>query len=159
MLPFQISYDPGGVIGESTFIQECRKGTRVNTNYIEDWFRRYFQVFSTQDLESILPHYHTPMIVVVPGGVIGINSEDDLRSTFSLILSQYSLAGYGRSEVLELDSRSLGQDLAEVGGIAARYDSDGGELNRFEFRYVMRHDGSDWRIAAMVNGDPIPPSS
>lgn len=111
------------------------------------------------DLEAILPHYHTPMIVVIPGGVIGINSEDDLRNTFSLILSQYTLAGYGRSEILDLDSRSLGQELAEVGGVAVRYDSEGEEFNRFEFRYVMRKDGTTWRIAAMVNGDPIPPSS
>lgn len=131
----------------------------VDDNNVEEWFRRYFEVFSTLDLEAILPHYHTPMIVVIPGGVIGINSEDDLRNTFSLILSQYTLAGYGRSEILDLDSRSLGQELAEVGGVAVRYDSEGEEFNRFEFRYVMRKDGTTWRIAAMVNGDPIPPSS
>ena len=131
----------------------------MTDNDIEEWFRKYLEVFSTLDVEAILPHYHSPMIVILPGAAIAMKDLDEVRNTFTLILSQYSASDYGRSEIDGLESRHLGEGLAEVGGRAIRYSSRGEELNSFLFRYVMRREGDTWRIVTMINGDPVPPST
>lgn len=126
---------------------------------VETWFLSYLKTFSRLQVEEVVAHYQAPMVMILPGAVMAMNTADDVRNTFALVLSQYEASGYGETRVEDLQSRHLSEGLAEVGGTAVRYDSNGGELNRFAFRYVLRKESDDWKIAAMVNGDPVAPAA
>lgn len=120
---------------------------------LKQWFSDYLSGFRSLDVDVVSPYYRIPMMVILQMGVMVLSNEDEMRSTFSLFFDQLRAADYARTELAEFDGKYLSQDVAEVGGVGVRYTSAGDELNRFLFRYVLRRDEQDWKIAVMINGD------
>ena len=68
----------------------------------------------------------------------------------SRLIEQARSQGYRRSEILDLDLRTLGEHLASVTGVFVRLNGSEEEISRFGFAYIMRKDAGKWRIVVAL---------
>ena len=73
----------------------------------------YYRNFSTLNVQSILPHFHEPSLLIGPQGVIPIPNHAALVAVFGPVMESLRAKGYGRSE-LELTYVDLA--WLEIGG-------------------------------------------
>ena len=90
----------------------------------------YYRDFSTLNVQSILPYFTEPSLLVGPQGVIPIPNHAALVAVFGPVMEALRVKGYGRSELRCGYVKSLSASAALMGGVAVRYKTDGHELDR-----------------------------
>ena len=117
----------------------------------------YYRDFSTLNVQAILPYFNEPSLLVGPHAVIPIPNHAALAAVFGPVMEGLRGKGYGRSE-FELDhAKSLSASAALVVGVAARYNTDGQQLERVGITYVLHKTESGWKFATVILHDPNPP--
>lgn len=118
----------------------------------------YYRDFSTLNVQTILPYFHEPALLVGPQGVIPLPTRGALAAVFGPVMEGLRGKGYGRSEFEPDYVKSLSSSAAIVGGVGVRYKSDGQPLERVGLTYVLHKSDSSWKFAAVINHDPHPPA-
>ncbi len=113
----------------------------------------YYRAFSTLRVEAILPYLNQPALLVGPQGVIPVPTPSAIEPIFGPVMEGLRTRGYARSELDSQEIRILGAQSAFATGIAIRYRSDGGELERAGISYLLRKTDDAWRIVVMVLQD------
>ena len=120
---------------------------------VTQFLGQYYSTFSTLDIESIVPFFHEPSILISPQGVIATQTHDNVKDVFRTIAGTLQSKGYGRSELINLKVQRLSDVTTLATGIADRYKADGQELERVGVTYVLQKSGNDWKIAVTVIHD------
>lgn len=118
----------------------------------------YVAAFETADPDLVAPFYHSPCLFVAPFGVSLAADPEAARRTASALVAHARSLGYRRTETSRVERRSLASNLVEVTGVFVRFDGQDREIGRFGFTYVLREDGTGWKIVVAVAHD-VPPSS
>ena len=113
----------------------------------------YYTAFSTLDVQSFLPFFHEPSLLVGPQGVIAAPTHAVLATAFASTLKGLLARGFGRSELSVRQSRMLSGTAGLVTGVAIRYKADGQELERVGITYVLHKSDAGWKIAVSVLHD------
>jgi hypothetical protein len=105
----------------------------------------YYRDFSTLNVQSILPYFNEPSLLVGPQGVIPISDHAALVAVFGPVMEGLRAKGFGRSE-LELGYvKLLSSSAALIGGIAVRVG----------ITYVLHKTASGWKFATVILHDPV----
>jgi hypothetical protein len=113
----------------------------------------YYTVFSTLDVQSFLPFFHEPSLLVGPQGIIAAPTHAVLATAFAPTLKGLRARSFGRSEFSVRLSKTLSATAALVTGVAIRYKADGQELERVGATYVLHKHDVGWKIAVVVLHD------
>ena len=116
---------------------------------IGEFLAEYYRVFSTLDLAAIPSYFHKPAVFIGPAGVFPLDA-GTLIAMMTRTIDDLRAKDYGRSEFLLKEERALGTQSAFVTGIAARFRSDGTELERVPLSYVLQKTESGWKIAVLL---------
>jgi hypothetical protein len=113
----------------------------------------YYNAFSTLDIQSILPYFHQPALLIGPLGVIALPTPAAVVPIFGPVMEDLRQRKYRRSELSLQQFKLLSATSALAVGVAIRYKTDGQELERVGLTYLL-HKGSDgWKFAVMVLHD------
>ncbi len=115
--------------------------------------RAYVRAFETLDPEVVLPFYYCPCMFIAPFGVSLATDADAAHHTASALVYHARSQGYRRTEITQLHQRTLASNLVSLSGVFVRFGTGDNEIGRFGFTYVMRDDGTDWRIVVAMAHD------
>lgn len=115
--------------------------------------RAYVTAFETLNPELVVPFYHSPCIFIAPFGVSVAIDATAAYLTASALIDHARSQGYHRTEITQLQKRTLASNLALLSGVFVRYGSNDKEIGRFGFTYIMREVGVEWRIVVAVASD------
>jgi hypothetical protein len=114
----------------------------------------YYRDFSTLNVQTILPYFNEPSLLVGPQGVIPIPDRAALAAVFGPVMEGLRAKGYDRSEFELGYVKSLSSSAALIGGVAVRYKTDGQRMERVEVTYVLHKTESNWKFATVILHDP-----
>ena len=113
----------------------------------------YYTVFSTLEIQAVLPYFHEPCLLIGPQGVFPATTRDVLATAIAPAMEGLRARGYGRSELSMRSVRQLSATATLVTGVALRYKLDGQELERAGVTYVLHKADTGWRIAVLILHD------
>ncbi len=121
---------------------------------VEAAFEDYMAAFESLELETVLPFYDSPLVLITSQGVTAMRDPDAVGSLLSGMIAQLRDAGYNRTDFRDRRIRLLDENLALVSGLAVRLDSQGAEIGRFGAVYTVRRNENGWRVASILMHDP-----
>ena len=126
----------------------------MSTDAVRQLLTDYYRDFSTLNVQSILPYFHEPSLLIGPQGVMPVPDRAAVAAAFGPVMEGLRAKGYGRSEFELGSAQVLSASAAIVGGAAARYKKDGQLLERVGITYVLHKSDSGWEFAAVILHDP-----
>src|SRR5262245_32520140 len=87
----------------------------------------YYAAFSTLDIQSFLPYFYEPSLLIGPQGVFAATTHEVLTTAFTPLVESFRAREFGRSELSVRDVKRLSAATTLVTGIAIRYKTDGQE--------------------------------
>ena len=101
-----------------------------NEEAVKQVLSDYYNSFSTLDVQSILPYFHQPALLIGPLGVIAIPTPAAVVPIFGPVMEDLRQRKYRRSELSLQQFKLLSATSALAVGVAIRYKADGQELER-----------------------------
>jgi len=101
-----------------------------NEEAVKQVLSDYYNAFSTLDVQSILPYFHQPALLIGPLGVIALPAPAAVVPIFGPVMEDLRQRKYGRSELSLQQFKLLSATSALAVGVAIRYKADGQELER-----------------------------
>jgi ketosteroid isomerase-like protein len=118
-----------------------------DTNDAVQAFRAYSRAFQALDARSVATFFHEPAIAIFPGhGVHALPDAAAVERAYAGVMTGLPAQGYRQTELRQLDTRRLADDLVEVSGTGAWIGEAGQELSRFGMTYLLRRVEGRWRI-------------
>ena len=114
----------------------------------------YYKTFSMLNLEAVLPYFHEPAMLIGPQGALAAPTHSVVATAIARGMEALRASGFGRSELIVRNVKSLSATAAMVHGVAQRYKLDGQDLDRAGVTYVLHNSGSGWKIAVLILHDP-----
>jgi hypothetical protein len=111
------------------------------------------RAFETLDPDAVVSFYHLPCMFIGPPGVTLVSDSNAARGMASHLIEHARSQGYRRTEIYDLEVRTLAESLASISGVLARFNSNEEEISRFGFAYTMRKDAAGWKIVVAVAHD------
>ena len=112
----------------------------------DEALREYVRAFERLDPDAVASFYHLPCMFLGPPGVTVVSDPAAARGVASHLIEHARSQGYRRTEIQELETRTLAESLASISGVFTRFNSEEEEIGRFGFSYIMRRDAEGWRI-------------
>ncbi len=122
-----------------------------NEEAVKQVFSDYYKAFSTLDVQSILPYFHQPALLIGPLGVIAIPTPAAVVP--NPVMEDLRQQKYRRSELSLQQFKLLSATSALAVGVAIRYKADGQELERVGVTYLLHKGNDGWKFAVMVLHD------
>lgn len=113
----------------------------------------YYAAFSTLDVQTVLPYFHEPSVLIGPQGVFVAPTYAILTTAFTPAMEGLRARGFGRSELSVRNVKSLSATATLVTGVALRYDVVGQELERVGVTYMLHKVDTRWKIAVLILHD------
>ena len=120
---------------------------------VTQFLEKYYDTFSTLDVESITPFFCEPCIFISPQGVVAAQTYEHVKGVFRIIAEGLRSKEYGRSELTDLRVQQMSNVTALATGTAVRYKRDGQELERVGVTYIVQKSDNGWKIAVTVIHD------
>lgn len=111
---------------------------------------RYYEAFSTLDLQAIAEYFSEPCMSIGPAGVFSAGTHADFIKAIAPFIEQLRAKDYDHSEFVDPKITELTSTAVLIRGTAVRYVAGPSELERVEITYLLHSDGTQWRIAVMV---------
>jgi ketosteroid isomerase-like protein len=125
----------------------------TNEEAVKQVLSDYYNAFSTLDVQSILPYFDQPALLIGPLGVIAIPSPAAVVPIFGPVMEDLRQRKYHRSELSLQQFKLLSATSALAMGEAIRHMADGQELERVGVTYLMHKGNDGWKFAVMVLHD------
>ena len=113
----------------------------------------YYNAFSTLDVQSILPYFHQPALLIGSLGVIALPVAAALVPIFGPVMEDLRQREYCRSELSLQQLNLLSTTSASATGVAIRRKANGQELERVGVTYLLHKGDHSWKFAVMVLHD------
>jgi len=125
----------------------------MSVSAVDSAFDTYTAAFGTLDLATIVPLYDSELAIVTSQGVNAMNGVEAIRSYLADVTERLKAQGYRRTDLRDRQTRMLSESLAQISGLAVRFDSSDHEIARFGLIYTFRCDNGNWKLSAMVIHD------
>ena len=97
--------------------------------------------------------YGEPAIVVMPNEVLPLNKRADVEAFLTKLLSPFKSLGFSHATVSDPRIKMLSETTAIYSTVAIRYKTDGSELPRGGFTYLLHKGPSGWKIHELIATD------
>ncbi len=101
-----------------------------NEDAVKQVLSDYYNAFSTLDVQSILPYFHQPAVLLGPLGVIAVPTPAAVVPIFGPVMEDLRQRKFRRSELSLQQFKLLSATSALAVGVAIRYEAGGQELER-----------------------------
>jgi ketosteroid isomerase-like protein len=112
----------------------------------------YYDALSRDPIEAA-SFYGEPVIVVLPNEVLPLNKRADVEAFLTKLLSPFKSLGFSRATASDSRIKMLSETAAIFSTVAIRYKTDGSELPRGGFTYLLHKGPSGWKIHDLVATD------
>jgi hypothetical protein len=112
----------------------------------------YFEAFP-RDSAAAAGFYGEPAFTVQPDSVVVLATRADVEKRSAFLLQQLKGRGYSTTKKPELRIRMLNARTALCGTVAIRMKTDGTELERVGYTYLLHKDSEGWRIHEVIATD------
>jgi ketosteroid isomerase-like protein len=117
-------------------------------------FKDYVAAVASLDAQRVAPHYHEPLMVVAAAGARALATRADIEAWLGPVFAGLRKRGYARSDWSEFHSKLLSNGVAVVSTQTVRYKTDGQELEKVGFTYILRKTNDGWKVAVLIGHHP-----
>jgi len=129
---------------------------------VEQFLEAYATEFSTADPEVVASHFATPALVVAEEGNRSLEDDEAVEDLFAAVFDDLRRRDYGRSELVDLEVRAIGEARALAAVHWVRHTTEGDVLEELGTTHLLRREDGDWKMTVLVPGTPgdlpIPPA-
>jgi hypothetical protein len=97
--------------------------------------------------------YGEPTLIVLPTEVLTLPTRKDVEAFIARLLDSWRPLGYSNSKLSDPRVKILNPTTALYGTVAVRMKTDGAELQRAGFTYLLHKGDGGWKINGLVATD------
>ena len=117
-------------------------------------FKDYVAAVGSLDAKRVAPHYHEPLMFVAAAGARALATRADIEAWLTPVFARLRERGYARSDWSEFQSKLLSNGVAVVSTQTVRYKTDGQQMEKLGFTYILRKTSEGWKVAVLIGHDP-----
>jgi ketosteroid isomerase-like protein len=117
-------------------------------------FKDYVAAVGSLDAQRVAPHYHEPLMFVAAAGARALATRSDIEAWLTPVFARLKERGYGRSDWSEFQSKLLSNGVAVMSTQTVRYKTDGQQMEKVGFTYILRKTKEGWKVAVLIGHDP-----
>jgi ketosteroid isomerase-like protein len=117
-------------------------------------FKDYVAAVGTLDAQRVAPYYHEPLMFVTSARAGALATRAEIEAWLKPVFTRLRERGYARSDWSEFQAKLLSNGVAVVSTQTVRYKTDGQQLEKVGFTYVLRKTNDGWKVAVLVGHDP-----
>ena len=106
-----------------------------------------------RDLTEAASFYGEPAMIVLPTDVLALNKRADVEAFLTKLVSGFKPLGFSHARVSDPRIKMLSETTAIYSTVAIRYKTDGSELPRGGFTYLLHKGPSGWKIHELIATD------
>jgi len=115
-------------------------------------FEEYYDVYG-QDSVAASAFYGEPTLVILQNEIVVLSTRADVAAFFDKYVASLKLSGYSHSRVGDYRVKSLNSTTALFSTIPIRMKTDGTEMQRSGFTYLLLKGDAGWRIHGFLATD------
>jgi ketosteroid isomerase-like protein len=113
--------------------------------------RDYYDASNKDDLPGMVSYYHEPVTFMGAGGVTSYATRAEAIPLLAQFFGRLRGMGAMRTEWTESHIKELGDTLAVADIGLARFTTDGREVERTAFTYLLHKTDAGWKIAVLAS--------
>ena len=118
---------------------------------VEAAYQAYIDVFNREDAAGFMAAYcHPHTMLSGEQGLILINKQEDHLRFYQRTMTTLRERGWQRSGIDRLQIWPFADSLAQLVADITRYKADGAILEQGRYCYMLRRDGTAWKILALA---------
>jgi hypothetical protein len=125
--------------------------TSEDEQAIHEVVSQYYEAF-VRDPKAAASYYGEPSLVVLPDEVTSLPTRADVEAFLERARETLKARGYLTTEMDASRIKRLNNSTALYATVAIRIKTDGTELERAAFTYLL-HRGTSWKIHALIATD------
>ena len=132
--------------------EEALPSTSQDEQAIHKAVSEYYEAF-VSDPAIAAGYYGEPTLVVLPGEVMSLPRRADIEAFLAKGRAALLERGYSNTRMQASRVKRLNRSTALYGTVAVRMKTDGTELERAAFTYLLHKGESGWKIHELVATD------
>ena len=112
----------------------------------------YYDAF-VSDPTVAATYYGEPALIVLPNEVFSLGTRKEVEEFLRRGRSSLRALGYSHTRMAESRVKRLNETIALYSTVAVRMKTDGTELERAGFTYLLHKGGEGWKIHELVATD------
>ena len=112
----------------------------------------YYDSLSRDPIQAA-SFYGEPAMVVLTTGVLPLNKRVDVEAFLIKLMSGFKPLGFSYAKLSDARTRMLSETTAIYSAVAIRYKTDGSEMPRGGFTYLLHKGQSGWKIHTLIATD------
>ena len=122
---------------------------------LEAFYSSYIAAFNREDIDAFSECFAYPYAWITGRHGIGqCASEGEHQRSFGKIMADLKERGWVRSDIEQLKTWALAEDLGMILADATRYKEGGALLERVRACYTVRRDTRGWKIVTLAEIKP-----
>jgi hypothetical protein len=122
---------------------------------LEDFYRRYIEVFNRQDIDLLVQCFAHPYAAVSGSrGFVPVAGVDEHRRNLLRAITMLKDRGWARSAIDGLQAWPLSDQLAMIISDVTRYRTNGAVLEKLRACYTLHREEASWKIVTLVEIRP-----
>jgi hypothetical protein len=112
----------------------------------------YYDAFG-RDSAAASAFYGEPTLIVLPNEIVMLNTRADVAAFFDKFVANLRSSGYSHSKFGDYSVKLLNSTTALFSTVATRIKTDGTEMQRSGFTYLLHKSNAGWRIHEIIATD------
>jgi hypothetical protein len=112
----------------------------------------YYDTFG-RDSAAASEFYGEPTLIVLPNQVVMLGTRADVKAFFDKLVAGLKPSGYSHSKLGEHRIKLLNSTTALYSTVAIRMKSDGTEMQRSGFTYLLQKSNAGWKMHQIIATD------
>ena len=109
--------------------------------------------YDTRDSAAASAFFGEPTLVVLPNQVVALSTRAEVEAFFDKLVASRKDSGYSHSKLGDHHVKLLNSTTALYSTIAIRMKTDGTEMQRSGFTYLLHKGNAGWRIYKIIATD------
>ena len=114
----------------------------------------YYEAFA-RDPAAAAAFYGEPALIVLPNEILTLATRGDVEAFLAKLLGSLKPLGYSSTRLSVPRVKMLNSTTALYCTVAIRMKTDGTELQRAGFTYLLHKGGAGWKINEVIATDPV----
>jgi hypothetical protein len=123
-----------------------------NRDAIHEVLAAYYDAFA-RDPAAAATYYGEPALILAPNDLVSLPTRKDAETFLAKLLGSLKTLGYSNTKLTAPRIKMLNPTTALYGTVAIRMKTDGTELERAGFTYLLHKVRAGWKINGIVATD------
>jgi hypothetical protein len=135
------------VVGKVSAQQSSEEGT------IHEVLAGYYDAFARDPVAAATYYGDEPTLIILPSEVLTLPTRKDAETFLAKVLGSLKTLGYSNTKLTAPRIKMLNPTTALYGTVAIRMKTDGTELERAGFTYLLHKGSAIWKINGVIATD------